>query len=85
MKNLITESRPSPLTPAGGKLPEFRYIVKNIPLDERPFGLDDLCEEEYIEGQLAELTENGERVVAITRDHEDLMVILRVTAQRGAA
>lgn len=67
------------------KLPEFRYIVKIIPLDERPFGLDDLCEEEYIEAQLAELTEGGERVVAITRDHEDLMVILRVTAQKGAA
>ena len=67
------------------KLPEFRYIVKIIPLDERPFGLDNLCEEEYIEAQLAELTEGGERVVAITRDHEDLMVILRVTAQKGAA
>ena len=66
------------------KLPEFRYIVKIIPLDSRPFGLDDLCEEEYIEAQLAELTEGGEQVVAITRDHEDLMVVL-MTAQRGAA
>jgi len=63
---------------------KFHYIVKIIPLDSRPFGLDDLCEEEYVEAQLAELTENGERVVAITRDHEDLMVVL-MTAQGGVA
>jgi len=67
------------------KLPEFRYIVKIIPLDQRPFGLDDLCEEEYIETQLAELAHHGEEIVSIVRDHEDLMVILRVTSQGGAA
>ncbi len=63
--------------------PKVRHGVKIIPLDSRPFGLEDLCEEEYIETQLAELTEGGEQVVAITRNHEDLMVVM--TAPGGAA
>ena len=55
---------------------KFRYVVKLIDLIERPFGLEDLCDEEYIEAQLAELTEGGERVVAVTRGVGEVLVTL---------
>ena len=60
-----------------------RYLVKILPMSELPSWNTD--PQAFIEDELARLTARGEEVVSILPDHDDLMVVLKVSAQGGAA
>ena len=60
-----------------------RYLVKIILLSELPPWNSD--PQTFIEDELASLTADGEELISVLPDHDDLMVILRVTAQGGVA
>ena len=60
-----------------------RYLVKIILLSELPpWNFDP---QTFIEDELARLTADGEELISVLPDHDDLMVILRVTAPGGVA
>ncbi len=60
-----------------------RYVVDIILLSEFPAW--DVNQQSFIEGELSRMTANGEEIISVLPDADDLMVILKAPDSGGVA